>query len=384
MPTDQIEMRWRCPVAPCRRENKGRHTLCVGCGRPKTAAEAYYLPGDVSPAAAVADPALLRQAQAGPNWSCAFCRSHQRRLDGACVQCGARPVAAPDGTVRTTATPTPAPAILADTYRTAPVAIRVRSRWWAAIGLATGLFLLVVAVLVWILAPRTVRVRTAAHAWTRTVYVERYQINAHEGFAEDEPASAFDVTNRGTRYHHTDQVYDHDETEHYTVSVTCGETCVDVPESCYTTPRSCTDNQNGFATCTGGDEICTGGGQQCSPKYCDEDRTRSVPVFRDEQRYATWYAWRVWEWTPNRTVATTGTAPEAAWPTDDVVHLNAAVAGDERERARYEERYTVTFRDDGGAAYVYEPKTYAEFQGYLPGSPHILRVGPLAGVEIVQ
>jgi len=91
MPTFQVEMRWRCST--CEHENLGRHKECLNCGKPKGREEFYDAPGtgdsEVSIRDAVTDPELIKQAKAGADWECAFCKSHQRRDSGECVECGA-------------------------------------------------------------------------------------------------------------------------------------------------------------------------------------------------------------------------------------------------------------------------------------------------------
>ena len=77
-------------------ETPSTRYLCQRCGNPKDASEAYEMPGDTASAASVTDPALLRMAEAGVNWQCGYCGSHQRRFDGACAQCGAEQAAGKD------------------------------------------------------------------------------------------------------------------------------------------------------------------------------------------------------------------------------------------------------------------------------------------------
>ncbi|MCC7539805.1 MAG: hypothetical protein IT379_26520, partial [Deltaproteobacteria bacterium] len=87
MGSRKIEMHWTCSA--CGQQNLGRHAVCQRCGDPKGKDEPYRMPGDTAAAPTVSDPALLRIANAGANWRCAYCGSDQRRFDGACNQCGA-------------------------------------------------------------------------------------------------------------------------------------------------------------------------------------------------------------------------------------------------------------------------------------------------------
>ena len=84
----QIEMTWKCSA--CEHQNLGRHKTCQQCGDPKDRGEAYEMPTNTAAAASVMEAGLLRMAEAGPNWRCAYCGSDQRNmLDATCGQCGA-------------------------------------------------------------------------------------------------------------------------------------------------------------------------------------------------------------------------------------------------------------------------------------------------------
>lgn len=96
MPVEQIEMLWHCGT--CANRNRGRHMECQSCGKPK-GDEEYVMPDDIEAAPAIMDSALLRQATAGANWRCIFCRSEQRRLDGLCGQCGSDQITSIDARI---------------------------------------------------------------------------------------------------------------------------------------------------------------------------------------------------------------------------------------------------------------------------------------------
>ncbi|MCA9606483.1 MAG: hypothetical protein KC619_12845, partial [Myxococcales bacterium] len=69
----KIEMHWVC--SSCGHRNLGRHKSCQRCGDPKDASEPWLMPEDPGAAPSVTDPALLRQANAGPDWQCGYCGS---------------------------------------------------------------------------------------------------------------------------------------------------------------------------------------------------------------------------------------------------------------------------------------------------------------------
>jgi hypothetical protein len=233
------------------------------------------------------------------------------------------------------------------------------------------------------------------------VHVERWQIFAREGFDESEPEEVFDVRPAGRRVHHTEQVFDHYETEYYTEHVqtgvrsesyvehvACGQTCTPIPQNCRET---CTSNKNGFATCQ---TTCSGGGQTCSTRYCDEtrfrqvpqyadvQRSRQIPRYRSEPRYAMWYSWRVWDWGLARDVPVEGRTTDTSWPTDAEVGLGRDAGRGERERARREESYLVTFTTTDGTSFDYHARSEQEFARFPLGSLHRLRLvgGQLAEI----
>ncbi len=330
------------------------------------------MPSDTSAAPSVTDPELLRQANAGADWQCGYCGSHQRRLDGACAQCGAAqsegrrvPVGgaaqAPGG-----AAPR---ALMAAAPRPAKTA-------WGRVALLVGLALAAVpcvtcmGVAVFtdppppaLERPVTEVAEVTGGAWTRVVHIERYRVIEESGFVERRPADAFDIESLGQAHHHDEQVLDHYETEHYTEQVpyqdtetytdqeSCGEDCVDLPESC---SEVCTPDDNGFASCN---TVCSGGGQSCTTRYCSvtrtrtvtryrsEPRTRQVPRYRTEPRYAERFRWHVWRWGHDRDVTEAGDATQApAWPTDEELAPPAPLAEGERERTTREETYAVLLR----------------------------------------
>ncbi|MBX3272939.1 MAG: hypothetical protein KF729_21935, partial [Sandaracinaceae bacterium] len=159
----------------------------------------------------------------------------------------------------------------------------------------------------------------SAASWRRVASIERYRAVERAGFVEDRPSDAFDVASLGMAHHHDEQVLDHHRTEHYTEDVPypdtetyteqeqCGEDCTSTPQTC---SETCSPDDNGFATCR---TTCTGGGQSCTPRYCavtrtrtvtrhrPEARTREVPVYRAEPRYAERFRWRVWRWATTAT-----------------------------------------------------------------------------------
>jgi hypothetical protein len=378
----QIEMVWRCST--CQTRNLGRFVACTACGNPKDDSEEYEMPSDTDAAPSVTDPALLALATARENWRCRYCRSHQRRLDGACAACGAS--ADEGGPQRGTAS--------AATSRDAE---RERERergpnespgrrpslpWrplrWAFVaGLVVVFGCLVILVkqavtlthpprlAVGLVSahPRVVDALVSGRVWEHRVVIERWKKIEHEGFAESKPADAIDVRTTGQRQHHTERVLagsrtetyservrDGDRTESYTTTESCGQDCTTVAPTCR---EVCSSNKNGFATCK---QQCSGGGQRCTPKRCtvtktrsvpqyrDVARTREIPVYKDEPRFAPYFAWNTWEWAAQRRLVKNGTEEPLLWPTEAELAPPDRLGPEEKERPVRSFAYTISAR----------------------------------------
>lgn len=342
-------MTWTC--SSCEHQNLGRHQTCQQCGDPKDAGERYEMPADPARAASVTDAALLRMAEAGPNWQCAYCGSHQRALDGSCGQCGA---SAKEGKLLVP-----------------PRRLRGKVSWFRkhrlALGIVGTLLAVIIGVYAWMHRTRTFDAKVTDAEWTQTILVEKYQVWAREGWRDSQPAQAFDVVSKGQQIHHYEQVLDHYETEHYTEQVSCGEDCYDEPESCH---EVCDDNGNGFASCH---TECSGGGRRCTTRYCTESRSREVPKYRDEPRYAEAIAYHVWDWGVDRTVEATGHGVTGLrWPVEEA-HLAEQLGPEEQEREQRVARYTVTLAYDGTSTLRFEVDL-DDFARFPPGSRHQLRM----------
>ncbi|MGE0784884.1 MAG: hypothetical protein AB7S26_04285 [Sandaracinaceae bacterium] len=391
----KIEMHWVC--SSCQTRNLGRHKVCQQCGDPKDASEPWLMPSDTRAAPSVTDPALLQQANAGPDWRCGYCGSYQRRSDGSCAKCGAGQVAgatvqeatnpvAGVGTAPMGAPGAPRAALAAPGAPRPRTKVRL-GRIAAALG----------AVIVPCIAccgfayfnappppppskPASIRADVVSVEWTRIAHVERRQLVDEEGFVETRPSDALEIRSLGQAHHHDEQVLDHYETEHYTEQVPyqdtetytdqeqCGEDCTSLPESCH---EECTSDNNGFASCH---DVCTGGGQSCSPRYCSvtrtrsvtryrtEPRTREVPRYRSEPRYAERFAWRAWRWRPARDVPVRGgLSSPPRWPNDAELTPPEPLGEGEQERSQREEQYRVSLVSTDGRRTLLQPPTEAEF-----------------------
>ncbi len=373
----QIEMLWRC--TSCAHRNLGRYTTCQSCKNPKDGSEQYEMPSDTASAQSVEDPALLKAARAGANWRCEFCGSDQRAPDGKCKNCGAAPAAE-----RPSGPPRPAP-------QPPPVAPR-KVGFVGTVAIAGWAVVVGLAAFVAAIPEHRLKGTVASLEWEHVVHVDRYQVMHREGFAEAQPAGAFNIKPAGKRHHHddkvidgyntehyTERVSDGYSTEHYTARVSCGQDCRSEPQRC---SEKCTSNSNGFATCR---TVCTGGGQKCSTRYCNESRTRQVPRYRtvprtrqvpryrDVPRDAPWFTFDVWDWAPNRDVNLAGRSGQTRWPGDAELRPPTPLAEGEQERTRREGRYKVTFVDEDMAFYDYAPASLEEFGQFKTGASFELR-----------
>lgn len=430
-PTDIIEMFWGCTV--CNAENLGRRKTCKNCGAPRTEKSPEWMPGDLSPMAAVKDPKLLQKFKAGADWKCKYCGSSQFRADGNCAQCGSEqensisPASLgrladaalepePDPfSKRRKPEPTdnelrdliegkeePEPFVTEGNYREAPkraptpisfeeevplsiplkqapkkFSISPKFLIRGGVTLALGVLGLVLYL---IFHTRIIDTHVTAVQWTYTVSVDRYQVWSREGWTPD--YGAFDTHDQGSRIHHYDHVRVGSHQEHYNERVACGQDCRTIKGSCYTTTRNCTSNKNGSATCSGGDYVCDPDTQSCTTRYCDEPRTRTVDDYEDQPRYQDWYSWHVWDWGHNRNVVSAGATTETHWPPDSEIRLGMGLARGEKEReSGRQESYTATLFGD--KSYEYIPKSLTEFQKFPVGSQHKIKVGVAHGVEVL-
>lgn len=359
LPTFHVEMRWRCSA--CKTEVLGRLKACGSCGKPK-GSESFYDADEQPPTvqASVTDPRLIALATAGADWTCPFCQNRQSRLLTACSGCGGVPSeAGGDHEVR------------AD-VPSAHASIDGSRALWEYLLILLG----TVCVLVFVV-PRVLHVLRGeevtglvkGRSWKHTIVVERYQIVEGSGFAETQPASAFQLSEDGSRHHHYRQVPDGTTRESYTERVACGQTCTK-------TRVSCRSNDNGFKTCTGGDRVC-------STRYCNEVRYRTVPRFKSVSVLAPWYKWRSWEWKFARTLETHGSSDTPSWPNDAEVALEVGCGAGEKERLTREAAYEIWFETSKDNRVVWKTRDLQQFLELRLGVAKRLHVDRFRGVQLL-
>lgn len=368
----QIEMLWRCSTCPPKTENRGRDKSCKNCGAPKKESDKFYMPGDTRHEARVTDRDQLDDAHAGPDWSCRYCNSAQRRNDGECARCGvpqeqgvakghpAPPSTESEGNSHTAGT--------RESHRPRRQTRKIPKH--VLVVLAVVAVAAVAVVLYFLLRTKEVDAVVTAVHWSHQVDVEKYQVVSDDGFSP--PGDAFETVSNGTRWHHDDKVPDGTHTEKYTVQVACGQTCRPIAKSCST---SCSDNKNGYSTCK---ETCTGGGESCSTKYCNEQRTKTVQDYKNVPVYRPYYSWKAWRWRPNRTLNTSGDSLETNWP--DASPSIPLLPG-EQERSTTHPSYSVTF-SKGKDSWDYSPDNLNEFEKFKKGQSFHLKVS-LVSVQVL-
>jgi hypothetical protein len=178
------------------------------------------------------------------------------------------------------------------------------------------------------------------------------------------------------------------ENENYTEQEQCGQDCTTLPQSCH---EECTNNNNGYASCH---TVCTGGGQSCSPKYCQVQKTRTVPKTKQVQktrvvpnmvdvpRMAPYFAWKQWDWTKNRTLEEKGDGFSPRWPTDEAVALGQKLGKGEKERTTRVSSFAVDITGSDGTRHQVFPKTEAELASWQ-GALATLRVHRYGGVDLL-
>lgn len=390
----------------CSEHVLGRHKNCTNCGAPRRPECPEWMPDDISSSAAVRDPGLLSKFRLGPDWKCRYCDSSQYKADGTCGRCGAsQSEGTPDPTVTSKPAasslgarprprkdvvqiPSPAQSVYRNnsppTILDEPEFVPPKSRPWDnpkfvryGVGgvLALGLALLAY----FLFSTHEVTARVDSVAWTRTVAVQRYQINRHEGWTPDR--DAITVQNLGSRVHHYDHVAVGSHREPYIDTYSCGQDCRTVPGSCYTTSRSCTSNRNGSATCSGGDTVCSSSQQECSTRYCTRTLYRTVTDYEDQPRYRDWYAWNVWEWTHNRNLVARGTTITVHTPTEATAPV---LSFGQSERLLPPSTEYEVHLSNGKEQVDYKPTDEKEFLLFGPDSQHTLRTGILRSTELIR
>ena len=362
------EGRWDCDSCGTK-GNLGRDEHCPHCGAPRSKNVQFYLPEGEPP---VSQPDLLRDANAGPDWVCSHCASHNRGYRVTCVDCGAPKGDSPSNPVidyrlkdvprgdttkvstwecekcgtrnnedtstcgscgqnRYGETPDKPPQPARPTRNMPDYATNYlstespntsavkRLAIWASATLAV----LAVIFGIWFIFFRTTTTPlvVTGFKWERTISFEQYKTVQEEGWSIP-PGGR--IVSSYQAIHHYNHILDHYETKTRIVteqvpsgveSYVCGERSLG----------------NGYFE----DIECT------RTTYTTQSRTETYqePVYRDDPVYQTKYIYDIERWVFSRTEKAGNNDHSPNWPSDQK-------AGNERE-SRRTENYTVVLSDLG-------------------------------------
>lgn len=358
--TWQVENTWNCPS--CSALNRGRDLDCRHCGARKDARVEDRVSGPDAPE--VTDPALLRKATAGPNWTCEYCGGQDRNLQGECDHCGglkSQPSAE---------TSLPSARLVRDLD---PPPLWKRRLIGPIVGWQLAIILASLAVLgsivwlfIWIFTPRVVHSHVSATSWEYTVNL-RERAQFHEGGEWGRPGTkgfyddpAFNVS-CDSRYYGT-QDCDPYRCNPRQVSYSCNCTSY----SCNCT-SSCSSNRNGFSTCKQTCSTCT----RCGTCYRTEYSTcyHQCPIYRD------WCSYDYYDWPIKATQKTQGSDQSCRWP---------EMSADDNQRLQKTEKYDVQFKDEEDV-FEYVPESLAAYKQFTVGEAWTLQIGKVRGkIESLQ
>lgn len=353
-----IQMHWRCRhcglVGPgLQGEDEGLR--CSGCGSQKSD-ESWIMPSDTAAAPTVTDPALLKRAKAGANWSCRFCGSEERALHGGCSACGANKneptgSAEPSRDAPSVAEDTPSAPVspLAELSRFRPNRTQaIVASFIAACGLFAWLMFWLFA------AHHDVAAVTSMH-WKHVEVVEEIHTKNGSGWASNMPFDAFDKScDRRLKGHRDCDPY---KCNAHQVSYQCNCTGGD-SYSC-NCREVCTSNNNGSASCRKSCSTCRTP-RSCQTCWRTEYDTcyKRCPVYEDHCEY------KYREWNAIGTQQLSGSTHETKWP-----QMKYTPPG---QRVQRSQDYEIAIKSTSDADRKWElsPRSENEFNAYRIGSKH--------------
>lgn len=381
--TWQVENTWNCPS--CSALNRGRDMDCRTCGARKDAKVVDNLSGPQAPV--VTEPARVREAKAGPNWTCEHCDNQERNLHGECAHCGGpksqaagykevfykrvgrasvRNVRA-EGNITVISTgidDDDVEAIHQDLPRAQIGSIRPDFPW-----VRVGAALAIVGVLgsfvwlvIWLCTPRTVDTRVNELSWQYTVNL-RQRVQLHNDGEWNHPSGkgfyGEPVSNLvcDSRYYGNENCHPHDCNPH-AVSYDCNFSTYEC--NCY---QSCSNNRNGYSTCKETCSTCSRH-ETCSRTEYDTCYD-SCPVYKD------WCSFDYYDWPIVAMQQTNGSDQETHWPT-----LGPDDSG--VQRIQQIEKYDVKFRSEE-ETYDYVPSTLGDYRRFHLGDAWRLKIGRVRG-----
>lgn len=352
-----VENKWTC--YSCGSKNLGRDMRCSTCGSPKEKGEKYN-PGGSTP---VTDPELLKQASAGPNWTCRFCFNDNRALLTSCRVCGAsrdpsEPPPAPKKRSKATIIPPPRAASTAPSpapsLRESPryaVLIEEKSLF-STLRKNVGLILLCLAVLssfviLWVLlSTHEVRAEVRSTSWEYRKILEQRMTKSGSGWGT--PSGSFNASCH-TRQRGTERCHPRDCNPHQ-VSYDCR------PHDC-SCHVSCTDLSNGYSRCE----------EHCSTCYDTCTRTEYNTCYDECPVYDEWCTYSYYEWDEIDREVTRGTNDEPHWGSR--ISPNESVP----QRVIKSESYSVIFYADE-EEWTYHPSSLREYSSFSTQDSWLIEV----------
>jgi hypothetical protein len=280
------------------------------------------MPSDTASVPSVTDSERLREAAAGPNWTCEFCGSHQRALNGGCQECGAgKPE--PAAHVEPPEVHHEPPEIFNEPEDVAPSRISIKKiLTYAGAGIggaaAIGSF---IWLMVFLFGTHEVEAQVSAIRWQHTVTLEQRYTLSGSGWDSDMPGGSFNVScqtkQRGTENCNPYQCNPH-QVEYQCNPHNCnsrqeGYDCNPHDCNCH---EVCTDNGNGYASC---DDECDTCYETCTREVHDTcyetcERTEYDTCYHQCPVYDRWCTYNYYEWRTEQTERTSGSTHNENWP----------------------------------------------------------------------
>jgi hypothetical protein len=355
---------WDCPSCG-RKRNRGPAKFCGGCGAPRGADVKFYLPDD-APVVTAADE--LARAQAGPDWTCAYCQGDNPADAGFCSGCGATKDGKPRPVISSRDAPPPPLPPLPPLPLTSPAAqspAPAGRGGKVAKGCGIGcLGLLALIAVFWFLGrPKEAELTVAGFRWERAVRIEAMKTVEEEAWEGAVPSGARVLSTR-KELHHTDkiQVGSQRKTRSVSEQVQTGTERVKVGTR---------DLGNGYFE----DEY------EDRPVYQSRSHEESYdePVYREQPVYADKVRYEIDKWVPAREEKLSRGDRSPAWP-----ELPAGALGPAERAGPRREVYEVIFRGKDGVTHVWKAPGEAAWRRLEPGRSYRVKLWPDGRVEPVM
>ena len=303
---------WDCDYCGADRIS-GEIKICPKCGKPRGKDITFYMAG---PKQYVEDPDKINK---NPDWLCPYCNTLNPDDNKFCSACGAAREESEDNYFESKEKDRERKEKREEDKRKAEGAAAAasvsRSSGKSRLPLFIGLFI-ALALLVYLMMPKTKSIHVDAKSWERTISVERYQEVQDSSW--NLPDGAWNVTSREEIYTYN-HVLDHYETRTREVS----EQVLDG----YDTEIEYKDLGNGYY-----EEI-----EHQVPRYRTEYHTETYeePVYVDIPVFAKKYYYSIMRWLYDRDEVTSGTDTEP-------YYAELPLSDTERESGRSEQYWILS------------------------------------------